>query len=430
MKNKNRQQSHVTIIPPHRSSCRTAVEVRLSSREAGQARLSVVNGDNLLYTTIVDIDPSRAQTVVTRRFDEPGDLEIVVEFIDANGLVSTTYRQPYEVVDTPCRSTRQIDGCWVSLVHWSEDESRHFNTDLKKLGDEDWKDQIRAMNEVGIKSVLIQNVFDCNEYAGRHSLTVDNYPGLALYPSKLYPARYPLTSSDPLEAILQAADECEMSVFVGVGMFAWFDFCAESLEWHKRVTAELFEMYGHHPSLYSWYISEEMYGSLYDECDHIPSERYLEIVTFFREYKAFVNKLTPTKPVALAPNNIRFQEFEKEWGEILPHLDILIPFAFARDLENLNIRQIQAICDRAGSHFWVDMEMFAWPLDNGLVPKSFDELMAEIRIYDDVEQIFGYQFTGIMNSPESTFNLGGEDAKRLFVEYRKHYGRKRPAVVA
>jgi len=428
MKTPTSLESHVTVIPPHRVSSRVAVEVRLSSPDATHCRWSVLHDNEVISTKYVPLRCDFPFTADRQIISEPGQLEIVVEFFDPNGLVCATYRQPYEVVDTSCHSTRQIDGCWVSLVHWSEDEARHFNTDLKKLTDRDWKEQIYAMNEVGIKSVLIQNVFDCNEYVGKHSLTVENYPGLALYPSKLYPTRYPIASEDPLEAIFQAADECEMSVFIGVGMFAWFDFCDQSLEWHKRVTAELFEMYGHHPSLYSWYISEEIYGSLYDECDHIPSERYREIVTFFKEYKAFVQQFTPTKPVALAPNNIRFQEFAKEWGEVLPHLDILIPFAFARDLENLNIAEIQAICDRAGTRFWVDMEMFGWPLDNGLLPKSYDELMAEIRIYDDVEQIFGYQFTGIMNAPDSPFNLGGDAAKTLFKEYRKRFGIPQPAL--
>ncbi len=165
-----------------------------------------------------------------------------------------------------------------------------------------------------------------------------------------------------------------------------------------------------------------MFGSLY--YDYPPyGEKYKEIVTFFQDYKAFVQSLTPTKPVALAPNNIRFHEYEKEWKEILVNIDILIPFAFARDPKNMNINEIAEICKACNTHFWVDMEMFAWPLDNGLVAKNLDDLIKEIRTYDKVEQIFGYQFTGIMDHTDDKFNLGGEPAKRLYNEYLKYYER-------
>ncbi|MGB9809451.1 MAG: DUF4434 domain-containing protein, partial [Caldanaerobacter sp.] len=243
----------------------------------------------------------------------------------------------------------------------------------------------------------------------------------AFYPSKIYPERFDIAAKDPVEAILSAADECEMNVFLGVGLFAWFDFSEESLKWHKRVTEELFEMYGHHKSLYGWYISEEMFGSLYYEYPYLKGSDYKNIVNFFEDYTSFVRKLTPTKPVALAPNNIRFHEFEKEWKEILVNVDILIPFAFARDPEHLNIKEISDICNSCGTHFWVDMEMFAWPLDNGLVPKSTEELIKEIRMYDDVEQIYGYQCTGIMNSPDFKYELGGEKTRELYTGYYEYY---------
>ena len=74
-------------------------------------------------------------------------------------------------------------------------------------------------------------------------MNVDNYPGKAFYPSELYPDRVPIMAHDPLEAILSEADKLGMSVMMGVGMFAWFDFSAESLEWHKQVAKELWNKF-------------------------------------------------------------------------------------------------------------------------------------------------------------------------------------------
>jgi hypothetical protein len=252
-------------------------------------------------------------------------------------------------------------------------------------------------------------------------MTTETYDGYSLYPSKLYGKSYDIAARDALEAILTAADERGMNVFVGVGLFAWFDFSPQSLQWHINVTNELFSMYGHHKSLYGWYISEEIFGSLYFDYDFVENDKYKEIVKFFQEYKAFVEKITPTKPVALAPNNIRFHHYEKEWKEILANVDILLPFAFARDPENLNIIEINNICKATNTHFWVDMEMFNWPLDNGLVPKTFNDLVKEIRTYDDVEQIYGYQYTGIMNSPDNKLIIGINETVELYKEYEKYY---------
>ncbi|HWD39043.1 MAG TPA: DUF4434 domain-containing protein [Fimbriimonas sp.] len=427
MKIVNSRETAVTLLPPYRASSLTSVQVRLWAPEASNCRWTILSSGTPLRSTDI---PSKdgAFEVVDEPIPEVGSLVFQFEFFNGDGVPLASHSLPYEVVESGVQSTRRVDGCWVSIAHWSEDEARHFNTDLKKLSHEDWKDQIRAMNAVGIKSVLIQNVFDCNEYAGQHGMTPETYTGRALYPSPTFSNRYPISCHDPVRAILEAADECGMTVLLGVGLFAWFDFGAKSLEWHRQVTGELFALYGHHPSLYGWYISEEMFGSLYDEWEHLPAEKYKDIVHFFKEYKAFVEELTPTKPVALAPNNIRFHEFAEEWGEILPYIDILIPFAFARDLQNLNIAEIKAICARAKTRFWVDMEMFSYPLDNGLVPKSIDELLSEIRIYDDVEQIFGYQFTGIMNAPESPHNLGGAASKQLYADYYNHLIQERAPI--
>lgn len=191
------------------------------------------------------------------------------------------------------------------------------------------------MHKIGVTTIVIQNVFDSPHYAYQHTMTADTYDGRAFYDSGLYPGRMPLAAKDPIEAILSAADECHMAVFPGVGLYAWFDFSPESLEWHKRVTRELYARYGHHPSLYGWYISEEIWGALYYEYEPVAEKNGRISADFFREYTAFVHRLTPTKPVALAPNNIHMDRHREPWRRILENLDILIPFAFARSENNI-----------------------------------------------------------------------------------------------
>ena len=205
----------------------------------------------------------------------------------------------------------------------------------------------------------------------------------------------------------------------GVGcMYCWVWACSpglifseQSLEWHRRVARELFQRYGGHASFYGWYVSEEIMGDLYYSYMPHSAERWKELAVFFREFRTFVQELAPTKPVAFAPNNVRFHLYAEEWKTILPFIDILIPFAFARDPEHLNVVQMKQICDECGTHMWVDMEMFREPFEDGLVPKTMEALLREIRQYDALEQCYGYQYTGLMNHPASRFSLGGSPQK-------------------
>jgi hypothetical protein len=69
----------------------------------------------------------------------------------------------------------------------------------------------------------------------------------------------------------------------------------------------------------------------------------------------------------------------------------------------------------------VDMEMFRWTHDDGLIPKTGEGIIEETRAYDAVEQIYGYRFTSLMNPTDSGVCLGGDNAVRLYEDYIRYY---------
>ena len=87
---------------------------------------------------------------------------------------------PYQVVPGSVPATGLIDGCWISICHWSEQEAVFFNSELKKMRDEDFERHIEEMSLLGIRGVVIQNVFDSSHYVGRHEMTCGSYDGRAL----------------------------------------------------------------------------------------------------------------------------------------------------------------------------------------------------------------------------------------------------------
>jgi hypothetical protein len=328
-----------------------------------------------------------------------------------------------EVLPSPVRSTRTIDGAWVGIVHWSEEEGRHWNADIRKLTEDDWREQIRGMHNLGMDTVVIQEVFRNEAYYGTQKIATDGYHGLAYYPSNLFPGRVAMSSHDPIEAILSEADRLNMNVFLGVGAYAWFDFGPGALEWSKQVAAELWHRYGHHPSFYGWYVSAEAYGSLIP--DQGDKDHYRQqVIDFFRQFQAWCRTLAPEKPLMLAPNTHGLLLSKDIWPLVLEHVDIICPFAFHRmppgDLTGEQAAGLwQSMCDKVGTHLWMDMEAFLFD-GKALVPRPIDGLIRDMQRFPTFEKILCYQYSGIFNAPRSRITPGGPPTVVLYQDYL-HY---------
>lgn len=205
----------------------------------------------LLCDTTLKISSSKSDVVkiMIPMKDKVGKHKVILKVSDGKRVYRKT--KEIEVIQSDIRSIQQISGAWTGIYHWSEEEGKHWNQDIKKMTDDHWREMIRSMHKIEMDMVVIQEVFRHQAYIGS-STTVEDYPGKAFYPSKLYPGRMDIAAEDPIEAILSEADKQGMQVLMGVGMFAWFDFTPESLEWHKRVAKELWDMYGHHESFYAF----------------------------------------------------------------------------------------------------------------------------------------------------------------------------------
>ncbi len=386
----------------------------------GKTRLSVEAGDHSLIKIKM---PTAGLN---------GDYSLTLDVRTGGGPIIHD-QQDIKIIPSDIRSDRTIDGAWCGLYHWSEQEGLMWNKDIKQMTEKQWKELVRAMHSIGMDGIVIQEVFRNEFYVGRHSLTVENYAGKAFYPSKLYPGRMPIATKDPVEAILSEADQLGVNVLVGVGMFAWFDFTDESVKWHKCVARELWDMYGHHKSFYGFYISEECDGSLttYDANSYERTiARKKEIVDFFKEMKAFCASFAPEKPLMLATNSMNIAHSEDSYAKLLEHLDILCPFGFARmpegDLTGKEAAdKLQAFCDNAGAHLWFDLEAFLFNPDQSLYPKPAEQIISELRLFDNFEKVLCYQFPGVFNSPEMSRQIGEDRTLTLYKDYKQYYETER-----
>jgi hypothetical protein len=358
-----------------------------------------------------------------------------------SSLGTSTAEEPITIINSGIRSTKRIDGGWFEFYHWSEDEGRFWNKDIIKLTNNQWGELIKGMHEIDMNIVVIQELFRNQKYVGQHTMEKTGYTGFPYYKSDLFPVRpgqslldnvqngkssenYPtwknIAADAALESVLTEADRDGMKVFLGVGMYAWFDFTPASLEWSKKVARELWDKYGSHKSFYGWYISEEIAGNLGED-----DQRRKELVHFFEEFTPFVRSFAPDKPVMLATNCHDIRSSGGYYTSLLKNLDILCPFGFhrmpANDYTGSEAAAVlQNYCDKAGAHLWMDLEVFLFAEKNALYPRPVDQVVNDLLMFSNFEKICCYSYTGLMNAGWQTAKPGGERTVKLFDDYKKY----------
>lgn len=437
----NTNSVSLALVPPARLTDQVVLEVRAAIRGSENRQEAMVSfyldretPKGLLHRERVVVTAGTPASVRFRLLTkgQEGHHNIIV--VAEMGSKRWKSKQAIQIVRSPCRSPGTIDGAWINFSHFSEKEGERWLKELHKMTEADWREHVRDMHEIGMDTVVIHEVFRSKPSQGQHTMSTTGYSGRAFYPSKLYAAHTDITSRDPVEAVLSEADGLEMHVFIGVGMYAGFDYSLGSLEWHKRVASELWERYGHHRSFYGWYVPETARGDL-RPLRGGDTERYRqEIIDFFREFQQHCRTLAPEKPVMLTPNAYDVAGSEEYWRQLLPYLDIVCPFAFTRpggvrgEIPGERTAHLfRKLCDETGTHLWLDMESFIFDADGALIPRSMGEIADELRRYSEFDKILTYAYTGLFNAPDAARRPGGEATVKLFrdySEYRKLGGKK------
>jgi hypothetical protein len=415
----------LTLIPPSPVSDRISLDVRGAVWNHGDAArtfevsfyLDEERPERLLRREKLEVPPGEARGAAFRwpTAGKQGKHRIVLVAASGN---SWRAAQPIEVLATGMRSTQRLGGAWVDLYHHDEHEGKPFNAELGKMTDPQWRELVRAMHAVDQNILVITMMFQNFTHRGRHKIESEGYRGRAYYPSRNFPGRMPIASQDPLEAILSEADRLNMQVMPGVGCYAFFDYTPGALAWCKKVSDELWERYGRHPSFYGWYVSAEKDGGLGSD------EERREIVEFFREFTAHAHRLAPDKPVMLAPNCYHLRGAEESYRKLLPNLDIICPFGYHRmpggDIKGEEAAALmQSLCDEAGCHLWMDLESFVFP-DGRLFPRPIGGLVSDFTRFPNFEKTLHYQFPGLMSSPAMSRRPGGPASVKLYEDYARY----------
>jgi hypothetical protein len=258
--------------------------------------------------------------------------------------------------------------------------------------DEETKANVRAsidaMNRLGMDTIVLAYV---------------EYQGTFFYPSELefFDGEVRRTSSgrecrfDMVETILSQADKHGMHVLLGLGRSGdpwllwefdkpdWTDRNRKAIDVATRIAADLWSRYGHHASLYGWYLTHEM-GDL------------AKSSAYYNPVADFCHRLAPEKPVLVAPADVQSMsqdELRASSVDIFAYQDAVgagyVPGQYTYQPEN-RIATLDEVFARyrnvhegTEKHLWADLEV--WEMDGRTgyanpFPASFDRVKRQIDI--------------------------------------------------
>jgi hypothetical protein len=86
---------------------------------------------------------------------------------------------------------------------------------------------------------------------------------------------------------------------------------------------------------------------------------------------------------------------------------------------------LQKLCDKSGTHLWMDLEAFLFGEKKELYPRPVEGLISDLIRFPEFEKTLCFQFSGLFNAPWMSRKPGGEATVKLYRDYKKYYDSKK-----
>ncbi len=265
----------------------------------------------------------------------------------------------------------------------------------------EWRDEFHYMRKAGLDQMVLQWTAD-----SREKTTI--YPsGIAGYTQN--------TKHDVVKRALDAGDVSGAQVYLGLQINndwwtkyitdrAWLENEAKAA---NALADDLWTRYGQHGSLTGWYLAFEV-----DNAASTPAE-WNNLATFYRTVGNHLHKLTPGKPIVIAPffnpkADLSPSQWETMWEYVLKRspIDVLalqdgagashvrtaeLPVWFSAVRE-----AIQA--SRPGMQFWADTETFV----SGFEPRPIRSIVNDMCVVEPyVSSYLSFSFNHYMSPQQA-----------------------------
>ncbi len=296
-----------------------------------------------------------------------------------------------------------VTGTFINLPY---QDVRNLYTNPPYIDNTDpqmWAAKVAEMKKMGMEYLVFMSVAN---------------DGKAYYPSELMRRHYPKWRKSPVDAIMDAAAEHGMKVFMSTG---WAKDQDDNLRDPKikgrqlEMMAELAGIYGDHPAMYGWYLPvEDCFGP-------VLTDYAVEAVNALT---ARARELTPGKKIMISPYGIFNSDFsdprysaqiERLTVDVIAYQDEVGCVRETYPLTRLreNWKKLRAIHDRTGIEMWANCESFAWEKGtnsraSALIPAPYSRFLSQqiAATAGGASTIISFVFCGLFDDPSSPYQLG------------------------
>ena len=378
--------------------------------------VNLAHGEKFLYR---DFFPTRGLS---------GDHKMVAT-VRLDGMPAGAQYTPIKIVPCETMALPFMQTAWLEPYSYL----------AETITEQDARDYLHSLKNVGIDGCIIVCTESIHTNSG--AFYDSNLPEFA----KFDPPKF-----NYVQAILDEAEKLGMHIFIGLGRgddlwLLWTglydnDRIEKQLDFGRRLSAELWEKYGHYQSFYGWYIAHET-----DDIDN--ANRYYNPMT------DILHGYCLDKPVMIAPSpgcvipDAECEEARRVVNEA--HYDIIAyqdavgagthPFGNTWNQE-LRIKNLHKYYKRnlkshegTKKHIWTDLEI--WKMDGPTYANSYaaqwSQVARQIEIERNyVEHISIYAMPSLFQDKNAqyTFKTNNiELATKLYEEYREYYEKAKTA---
>lgn len=287
----------------------------------------------------------------------------------------------------------KIDGTWFEFFHHSQVEGQYWNPQCRGYTENDWRHVLRQIAEEGMEYIVLM----CGSLC--YSDHAESY-----FPGGPYPFPEEMVCKNPMEVLLDETTRLGLKVFMSCGFYGDWTKARDNMRdtaVRSRAFAameQLVRLYGAYPSFYGWYLPDEIGID-----GHFPDF----FIDYVNDYRAFIRRITPDKPLLIAPYGVARIHFDDAFVEQLRSMDCeFIAYQDGVGIRNGGVeeageafRRLREAHDRAGrSKLWADMEVFRFEgaaYRSALIPAEPDRVRAQlVAVGPYVDKILVYQYQG------------------------------------
>lgn len=296
-----------------------------------------------------------------------------------------------------------VRGTFINFTYQDERNKYMNPSDVDATSPQLWRLKIKELSEMGIEYVIIMYV--ANETK-------------SFYPSEFMMHAYAEGKESPVDAIMNAADENNMKVFMSTGWAKDQDDnprLPETRAIQVRIMHETAKLYSHHKSFYGWYLPcEDVVGPFLSQ----------KAVDAANSLSAEARSLTPNAKVLISPYGLRTARFDdgkfaeqiaKLKVDIIAYQDeigcVVEPMPLPHMKENF--RHLREVHNKTKIELWANDELFTWEKGlntrpSALIPAPFPRFLSQLAGVSKakVDEVISFSVCGILDKPQSEIPVG------------------------